>query len=127
MTADMLSVGRGRAAPGADELAELHSRQELVDELPERPCRFLVRLALGYSYEEIAARAAPSRSQPGTASGSRRTSKRSPPAYQHPARRRGAVSGCAATILSHKRFTGARTCLPAGRRAGVITFYRCRR
>jgi DNA-directed RNA polymerase specialized sigma24 family protein len=54
-TLDMLTVSRGRAASSADELAELHARLDLVDELPERPRRFLLRLAIGYSYDEIAA------------------------------------------------------------------------
>jgi DNA-directed RNA polymerase specialized sigma24 family protein len=42
---------------GADagELAAQHLRLELVEQLPERPRRFLLRLALGYSYDEIAA------------------------------------------------------------------------
>lgn len=39
---------------GADELAAQHLRLELVYQLPERPRRFLLRLALGYSYDEIA-------------------------------------------------------------------------
>jgi DNA-directed RNA polymerase specialized sigma24 family protein len=54
-TLDRLTVNRGRAARSADELAELHARLDLVDELPERPRRFLLRLAIGYSYDEIAA------------------------------------------------------------------------
>ena len=53
-TLDLLSTSRGRAARSAGELAELHDRLRLVDELPERPRRFLLRLALGYSYDEIA-------------------------------------------------------------------------
>jgi len=40
-------------APSTHELAALHERLELVDEIPERPRRFLLRLALGYSYDAI--------------------------------------------------------------------------
>jgi DNA-directed RNA polymerase specialized sigma24 family protein len=39
----------------ADELAELHDRLDLIDQLPERPRRFLLRQAIGYSYDEISA------------------------------------------------------------------------
>ena len=42
-------------APSADELAAQHARLGLVAEIPERPRRFLLRQALGYSYREIAA------------------------------------------------------------------------
>ena len=45
----------GRTAPSADELAAQHARLGLVAEIPERPRRFLMRQALGYSYREIAA------------------------------------------------------------------------
>ena len=41
--------------PGTDELADLHDRLDLIDQLPERPRRFLLRQAIGYSYNEIAA------------------------------------------------------------------------
>jgi len=44
----------GHILPGADELAEQHMRLDLVKQIPERPRRFLLRLALGYSYDEIA-------------------------------------------------------------------------
>jgi DNA-directed RNA polymerase specialized sigma24 family protein len=43
------------AGAGADELAVQHLRLELVYQLPERPRRFLLRLAVGYTYDEIAA------------------------------------------------------------------------
>ena len=46
---------RGLIGPAADELAEQHARIDLVTQLPQRPRRFLLRLALGYSYREIAA------------------------------------------------------------------------
>jgi DNA-directed RNA polymerase specialized sigma24 family protein len=45
---------RGPVGPGADELAAHRARLDLVDEIPERPRRFLLRLALGYSYRAIA-------------------------------------------------------------------------
>jgi len=41
--------------PSTDQLAELHDRLDLIDELPERRRRFLLRQAIGYSYNEIAA------------------------------------------------------------------------
>ena len=41
--------------PGADELAAPRARVGLVEQLPERPRRFLLRLVLGHSYREIAA------------------------------------------------------------------------
>ena len=43
-----------RTAPSADELAAQHALLGLVAEVPERPRRFLMRVALGYSYREIA-------------------------------------------------------------------------
>ena len=46
---------RGQLAPAADQLADQHSRVALVADIPERPSRFVLRLALGYSYREIAA------------------------------------------------------------------------
>jgi len=46
---------RGQLAPAADRLAVQNSRLALVADIPERPRRFLLRLALGYSYREIAA------------------------------------------------------------------------
>lgn len=46
---------RGPVGPGADELADQHARLQLVAQLAPRPRRFLLRLALGYSYREIAA------------------------------------------------------------------------
>ena len=48
--------GRGPLGPGADELADQHARLDLVAQIPDRPRRFLLQLALGYSYREIAAR-----------------------------------------------------------------------
>ena len=47
---------RGPLGPGADELADQHARLDLVAQIPDRPRRFLLQLALGYSYREIAAR-----------------------------------------------------------------------
>lgn len=46
---------RGPLGPAADELADQHARIDLVAQLPRRPRRFLLRLAVGYSYREIAA------------------------------------------------------------------------
>ncbi len=50
-----VAADHGALAPGSDELALLHERLELVRQIPERPRRFLLRLMLGYSYEEIGA------------------------------------------------------------------------
>lgn len=44
-----------QAAPSAGEVAEQRMRLDLIAEIPERPRRFLLRLALGYSYDEIGA------------------------------------------------------------------------
>jgi DNA-directed RNA polymerase specialized sigma24 family protein len=54
---DMAAIDATHEQPGgeAHELADQHLRLELVQQLPERPRRFLLRLALGYSYHEIAA------------------------------------------------------------------------
>jgi hypothetical protein len=52
---DAISIGRERAVPGAHEVAAQHLRLDLVAQIPERPRRFLLRLALGYSYDEISA------------------------------------------------------------------------
>ena len=46
---------RGPLNAGADELAAQHARLDLVRQIPRRPRRFLMQLALGYSYREIAA------------------------------------------------------------------------
>ncbi len=46
---------RGPLGPAADELADQHARLDLVAQIPQRPRRFLLQLALGYSYREIAA------------------------------------------------------------------------
>ena len=46
---------RGQLAPAADQVAAQHSRLALVAAIPEHSRRFLLRLALGYSYREIAA------------------------------------------------------------------------
>lgn len=51
----VLSDAHGHRSPAADELAEHHERLALVDEIPERPRRFLMRLSVGYSYDDIAA------------------------------------------------------------------------
>jgi DNA-directed RNA polymerase specialized sigma24 family protein len=47
---------RGPLAPAADELADQHARLNLVAQIPERPRRFLLQLALGFTYREIATR-----------------------------------------------------------------------
>ena len=56
---DYLAAARGVADAPADEAAALRMRcdlaLDLVAQIPERPRRFLLRLALGYSYHEIAA------------------------------------------------------------------------
>jgi DNA-directed RNA polymerase specialized sigma24 family protein len=59
---DTLSMHRQRAVPAAHDVAAQHLRLELVEELPERPRRFLLRLALGYSYDEISVAEGVSRS-----------------------------------------------------------------
>lgn len=46
---------REHTAPAADAVAAQRARLDLVKQVPERPRRFLVRLALGHSYREIAA------------------------------------------------------------------------
>ena len=46
---------RERTALGTHEIVAQHERFALVAQLPERPRRFLLRLALGYGYREIAA------------------------------------------------------------------------
>jgi len=45
----------GHLLPGPDELTAQHMRLDLVKQIPERPRRFLLRLALGYTYNEIGA------------------------------------------------------------------------
>lgn len=45
----------GHLLPGADELTDQHMRLNLVKQIPERPRRFLLRLARGYTYDEIGA------------------------------------------------------------------------
>ena len=56
---DTIAAARGLSDPAADESAALQMRcdlaLDLVAQIPERPRRFLLRLALGYSYHEIAA------------------------------------------------------------------------
>jgi hypothetical protein len=56
---DYLAAARGYSDTPADEAAALQMRCELaldlVAQIPERPRRFLLRLALGYSYHDIAA------------------------------------------------------------------------
>ena len=46
---------REQTAHGADEVVDQRERLALVAQIPERPRRFLLRLALGHSYREIAA------------------------------------------------------------------------
>jgi DNA-directed RNA polymerase specialized sigma24 family protein len=52
---DTLSMHRQRAAAAAHDVAAQRLRLQLVEQLPERPRRFLLRLSLGYSYDEISA------------------------------------------------------------------------
>jgi DNA-directed RNA polymerase specialized sigma24 family protein len=56
---DYLAAARGVADAPADQGAALRMRcdlaLDLVAQIPERPRRFLLRQALGYSYHEIAA------------------------------------------------------------------------
>jgi DNA-directed RNA polymerase specialized sigma24 family protein len=52
---EYVADARDQLAPSTDELAELRARLALVQQLPERPRRFLLRQMLGYSYIEIAA------------------------------------------------------------------------
>jgi DNA-directed RNA polymerase specialized sigma24 family protein len=47
---------RGPFGPAADELADQHARLDVVAQIPQRPRRFLLQLALGFSYREIAVR-----------------------------------------------------------------------
>jgi len=54
-TLELLADSRGLSMPAADTLALQHERLALVAQIPERPRRFLLRLMLGYSYEEISA------------------------------------------------------------------------
>jgi DNA-directed RNA polymerase specialized sigma24 family protein len=46
--------GRRRSRARLPDVVSQHLRLQLVGQLPERPRRFLLRLALGYSYSEIA-------------------------------------------------------------------------
>ena len=46
---------REQTVPGVHQLAAQRARVELVEQIPERPRRFLWRLALGYSHREITA------------------------------------------------------------------------
>ena len=45
---------QARTAPGADDVMAQRDRLRLVGEVAERPRRFLLRLATGHSYREIA-------------------------------------------------------------------------
>jgi DNA-directed RNA polymerase specialized sigma24 family protein len=45
---------RGQLAAGADTIAADRDKLALVAQLPQRPQRFLLRLAIGYSHREIA-------------------------------------------------------------------------
>ena len=56
ITIDIERRLRGPIGPGVDELAAQHARLDLVRQIPQRPRRFLMQLALGYSYRDIAAR-----------------------------------------------------------------------
>lgn len=44
---------REQVAPGAGDLAAQRARLQLVAEIPERPRRFMLRHALGYTYREL--------------------------------------------------------------------------
>ena len=44
---------REQTAHGADEIVAQRERLELIAQIPERPRRFLLRLALGYGYREL--------------------------------------------------------------------------
>jgi DNA-directed RNA polymerase specialized sigma24 family protein len=48
------AVHAGTSAPSPEVAVLQRDRLDLVRQLPERPRRFLLRLMLGYSYEEIA-------------------------------------------------------------------------
>ena len=52
-TLESLAAAGGQHAPGADTVALQRGRLALVAQIPERPRRFLLRLMLGYSYQEI--------------------------------------------------------------------------
>jgi DNA-directed RNA polymerase specialized sigma24 family protein len=52
--AEVIEALHDHGGADADELVAQHLRLELVEQIPERPRRFLLRLALGYSYDEIA-------------------------------------------------------------------------
>jgi DNA-directed RNA polymerase specialized sigma24 family protein len=52
---DAAGVDRGHTGASAGDVAEQHLRLDLIEQIPERPRRFLLRLALGYSYDEIGA------------------------------------------------------------------------
>jgi len=47
-------IAAGGRVPGVDDIVLQRIRLDLVEQIPERPRRFLLRLALGYSYREIA-------------------------------------------------------------------------
>ena len=49
------AVDAGTIVPSPETTVLLRDRLDLVRQLPERPRRFLLRLMLGYSYDEIAA------------------------------------------------------------------------
>jgi DNA-directed RNA polymerase specialized sigma24 family protein len=49
------AVRAGTIVPSLETIALLRERLDLVRQIPERPRRFLLRLMLGYSYNEIAA------------------------------------------------------------------------
>jgi DNA-directed RNA polymerase specialized sigma24 family protein len=46
---------REQVAPGTEDLAAQRARLRLVTQIPERPRRFMLRHALGYTYREVAA------------------------------------------------------------------------
>jgi DNA-directed RNA polymerase specialized sigma24 family protein len=118
-TIDMLSAHPDDVA--VDELVIARLRLDLVSQLPERPRRFLLRLALGYSYREIAVAS--------TSATPRPTSRSRAPnacyATSKPLASRRAKTACRA--LEQERATMTRPC-PSRRPATTCcsTARRCR-
>ena len=54
-SSEVASIDTGEFVPSSEQLALLRERLDLVRQLPERPRRFLLRLMVGYSYNDIAA------------------------------------------------------------------------
>jgi len=51
---DAIAAANDVTTPSNEDLALLHERLDLIRQVPERPRRFLLRLIVGYSYNEIA-------------------------------------------------------------------------